>query len=99
MVTEQEARDMFAAIGSFQTIDRQTAATQHQADLTVARQWFRANITILWRATQTTRQQLNNSFIDQDTLMALRHTPIRMVVIRETLDTVRQRIRTLKANL
>ena len=99
MVTEREARDMLTAIELFQASDAQAETDQRVIDIATATQWFRANVTILWRSSQTLRQQLNNTFTDLSTMRTLNESMIRQIVINENIDTAINRVRTIKANL
>ena len=101
MVTEQEARDMNAEITAFQARDAATQDAQRQADLATAQAWFDTTIrpTLTWRSSQSLTQQFRNSLTDRETLEALRETRIRMFVIGKEIETITNRIRTIKAAL
>ena len=100
MVTEQEARDMNTAIRTFLEADSQTIRQQNAADLVIANTWFRNNVTITWRNTQTPREQFNSTVVDVETLLALNETDtFRRDVIGTKLREFRERIRTIKAGL
>ncbi len=101
MVTEQEARDMHAAILAFQQIDDQAAEAQRIADIATAQAWFDAGIKriLTWRSSQSFSLQFRNSLSDRMALEAIRETRIRMIVIKREIEFITQRIRTIKANL
>jgi len=101
MVTEQEARDMEAAMIAFHDRDRIAQETQRAADLGLARAWFNSIIrqTLSWRASQSDTLQLENSFADRDTLEALSESRIRMVIVTEEIQLITQRIRDIKVRL
>ena len=99
MVTEREARDMQTAIELFQASDRVTQEAQFQTELATARIWLDDTIDLTWRRSQAPRLQFTNALKDRQTLEALRETRIRMIVIRQEVKTITERIRTIKVSL
>ena len=101
MVTEREARDMHTAIQLFQQQDQADALAQHNADIATAQQWFDVGIKqmLQWDTTQPLRLQFTNSLTDRTVLEAIRETTIRMLIIKQEIQNITQRIRTIKAGL
>jgi len=102
MVTEQEARDMDAAIKDFETKDDITQRDQDVIDLGIAQSWFDNTIkpTLIWNNAQTDRQQLDNTFTDRNTLEALRPVNrFRVIIVGKEIQNHDIRIRLIKSRL
>ena len=93
MPTEQEARDMEAAIKAFQIKDGQVIQDKFNTDKAIAITWFDTNIlpTLTWNNTQPLDIQRVNILVDFRTLENLLTTEtdrFRLLIIKEQKDIV-----------
>ena len=94
VVTEPQAREMQAAIESFQAKDTQTAQAQRQADLAIALAWF--NTQGIQIPAATTRTQSLQNFNDIIVLQRTETDRFRLTILKEKLVEANNKYKAVK---
>jgi len=96
VVTEPQAREMQAAIESFQAKDDQTTQAQHQVDIGIATAWFSTQKINIQAA--TTRTQALDNYNQIKSLLQIETDAYRLGVLRKKLDEANEKYKEIKRN-
>jgi len=96
MVTEQEARDMDAAIIAFHDKDTQTQRTQFDADKAIAETWWNTLGIDIQGA--LTRDEAIDNYRQIESLLQTETDRFRLVVLKEKLVEADEKFRERKRN-